>query len=57
MNECDRPPPPEVTWSSSEPTVATISDDGVIEAVTPGHAVISARSGPAQARWSIAVEP
>ena len=34
------------TWRSSAPAVAKVSEDGVVSAVAPGKAVISARSWP-----------
>ena len=33
-----------VTWVSSDPSVATVNDKGLVEAVAPGNTVITARS-------------
>ena len=38
----------DVTWVSSDPTVATVSDDGVITAVKVGTAYITAEAGNSQ---------
>jgi len=36
--------PSDIAWSSSDPAVATVSADGLVEAVAPGETLISARS-------------
>ena len=45
----------QVTWSSSERTVATVSADGVVTAVSNGTAQISATSGEVSASATIVV--
>lgn len=37
--------PPEVTWSSSDPAVATVDDAGMVTSVSPGLAYIIATAG------------
>ena len=44
-----------VTWSSSDVSVATVSDEGLVTAVSNGSATISARSGRAAASVSVKV--
>jgi hypothetical protein len=55
LDDCDRPPPPNVVWSSSAPTVATISESGVLKALSTGRVDAIARSDRVTARWSIVV--
>jgi uncharacterized protein YjdB len=45
----------EVTWSSSDEEVATVSESGVVEAVAAGTAVITAASGDASAEVEVDV--
>ena len=44
------------TWSSSDPTVATVSDSGEVTAVAAGNAVITAKVGDAEATCSLTVK-
>ncbi|MFL5617948.1 MAG: Ig-like domain-containing protein [Gemmatimonadaceae bacterium] len=46
-----------VRWSSSAPAVASVDDDGVVLARTPGRAVISATDAGASATMAITVIP
>lgn len=57
LGECDRPAPPDVSWSSSAPDVATVSAAGVVHALSPGDVEVTARSGPATATWEVTVFP
>lgn len=57
LDECDRPPPPDLEWSSSDPSVASVTNIGVVRAVAPGDVEISVRSGLAVARWEVTVFP
>ena len=43
-------------WSSSDPTVATVSDSGEVTAVAAGNAVITAEVGDAEAACSLTVK-
>ena len=43
-------------WSSSDPTVATVSDTGEVTAVAAGNAVITAKVGDAEAACSLTVK-
>jgi len=45
----------EVTWSTSDVEVATVSESGVVEAVAEGTAVITAESGGASAEVEVTV--
>ena len=45
------------TWSSSNPGVATIGNDGVVKAVAPGTTIITAHSGGRSATAQLKVEP
>ena len=44
------------SWSSSDPTVATVSDSGEVTALAAGNAVITARVGDAEATCSVTVK-
>lgn len=44
------------TWSSSDPTVATVSDSGEVTALAAGNAVITAKVGDAEATCSLTVK-
>lgn len=44
-----------VTWSSSDPGVATVSDTGLVQAVAAGAAVITAAAGGKSAHCSVTV--
>lgn len=44
------------TWSSSDPTVATVSDSGELTALAAGNAVITAKVGDAEATCSLTVK-
>lgn len=46
----------EIEWSSSESGVATVSD-GVVEAVSPGTAIITAKAGDKSATCTVTVVP
>jgi uncharacterized protein YjdB len=46
-----------VTWSSSDPTVATVSPTGVVSALTPGAATITATSESKSGSSAITVTP
>jgi uncharacterized protein YjdB len=46
----------EVTWISSEESVATVDEDGVVEAVGSGTATITAQSGDITASAEVTVE-
>ncbi len=47
--------PTAVTWTSSDEAVATVSAEGVVTAVAPGHAVITAACGGFSATCTITV--
>ncbi len=47
----------QVTWSSSDPSVATISRTGLITAVAPGTVTITAASGNISERTTVMVNP
>lgn len=49
-------PSPGVVWSSSDPSVATVSSSGVVTAVADGAAGITATVGPASATAAITVD-
>lgn len=55
LDDCDRPPPPNVYWSSSAPNVAAISENGVLKALSTGRVDAIARSDSATARWPIVI--
>ncbi|PYP76750.1 MAG: hypothetical protein DMD35_17730 [Gemmatimonadetes bacterium] len=44
-----------VQWSSDNPAVARVSNDGLLQAVAPGRASISASAGAAVERWTVNV--
>ncbi len=44
-------------WKSSAPAVVTVSEDGVLRAVAPGRATITARTGAALASLAVQVVP
>ena len=44
------------SWSSSDPTVATVSDSGEVTALAAGNAVITAKVGDAEATCSVTVK-
>jgi uncharacterized protein YjdB len=44
-----------VTWSSSNPSVASVSENGRVEALAAGSAVITARAGDCEARCEVTV--
>src|SRR5215216_4753504 len=46
-----------VLWKSSDPTVATVTDAGLIAAVRAGNAMITASAGTASAKIPVAVAP
>jgi uncharacterized protein YjdB len=46
----------QVTWSSSDESVATVDEDGVVEAVGEGTAIITAESGDAEGTIEVTVE-
>ena len=45
-----------LTWTSSDPTVATVDQNGVVTAVAPGQATITAQAGTASATCTVTVE-
>lgn len=45
-----------VTWTSSDEEVATVDDEGVVEAIAEGDATITATSGSATATIEVMVE-
>ena len=45
----------EVIWSSSDPTVATVSDDGLVTAVKEGKTVITATVADKKADFTLTV--
>ncbi len=47
---------PTVTWTSGNESVATVSNDGVVEAVCPGTAVITAQAGTITATCTVTVD-
>lgn len=47
--------PPAVEWSSEDPGVASVSEEGVVKAVSVGRATVSARSGSLQAKTIVQV--
>lgn len=46
-----------ITWSSSNPAVATVSSTGVVSGVAPGGATITASAGQHSAATSVTVNP
>lgn len=48
---------PTVGWTSSAPSIATVSDAGTVTAVKPGTATIIARAGGLSAACAVTVEP
>ena len=44
-----------VQWASDKPAVARVSSEGLLQAVAPGRASISASAGNATERWSVEV--
>ena len=44
-----------LAWKSSNPSVATVSDDGLVKAITPGSAVITVSAGGKQATCQVTV--
>ncbi len=44
-----------VQWKSSAPAVARVSEDGVVSAVAPGRAVLTARAGSAEQKVAVQV--
>jgi len=47
----------EITWSSSDEAVATVSEDGVVTAVGSGTATVTAESGDHSATVEVQVQP
>ena len=45
----------DITWSVSDPAVATVSEDGTVTAVAPGTVVVTAASGSVTAECTIRV--
>lgn len=46
-----------VTWKSSDPKIATVSDSGVVKAVAPGTCTITATAGRHSATCAVTVKP
>ena len=46
---------PDITWSSSDESVATVDDEGVVHAVGAGTAVITAKAGSKKATCDVSV--
>jgi len=44
-----------VQWSSDKPAVVRVSNDGLLQALAPGRASISAAAGAAAERWTVEV--
>jgi hypothetical protein len=44
-----------VRWSSDRPAVVRVSGDGLLQALAPGRASLSASAGPAVERWTVDV--
>ena len=44
-----------VQWSSDRPAVVRVSSDGLLQAVAPGRASVSATAGAATERWTVEV--
>lgn len=57
LNECDRPASEKVTWSTTEPSVASIDSTGKLRGLRPGTIEVVARSGGAESRVMIDVVP
>jgi len=55
LRECDRPPPPEIEWSSSEPEIVAVGRSGALKAIRPGQADAVARAKLSTASWSLIV--
>jgi len=55
LDDCDRPPPPNVDWSSSAPTVAAVSESGTLTVLSAGNVDSLAHLDSVTARWSIVV--
>ena len=48
---------PKVVWTTSAEAIATVSDAGLVTAVAPGSATITARAGGRSATCAVTVEP
>ena len=46
---------PAVTWTSSDPSVASVTENGHVEALQPGQAVITAKAGEKEATCAVTV--
>ena len=46
----------KVSWKSSDPTIATVSSQGLVTALTPGDVTITAKSGPAMGAAAISIK-
>jgi len=49
------PQAPEIHWFSSEPRVVTVSPEGLVTAVAPGHVLISVQAGKRRASADVVV--
>ncbi|MCY1022815.1 Ig-like domain-containing protein [Pyxidicoccus sp. MSG2] len=47
----------DVTWTSSDAAVATVSDAGLVRAVAPGHVTLKATRGTVEATTDVTVTP
>jgi hypothetical protein len=57
LTECDLAPPPAVTWVTSDDRVLRVSSDGLVQAVGPGTATISARARWVRVSHELTVQP
>lgn len=47
----------DVTWQSSNDTIATVSQNGTVSAVAPGNAIVTATAGGVSASCAVTVSP
>ena len=57
LGECDLPAPSGVTWASSAPALAVVTENGVLRAVSPGKVDVIARRRDEEVRYPVTVTP